>query len=244
MENGRSGTVKNPVNKAEQSILKRALVLAKQWQQEAHSHRSEHERDYELLMQRLLAQPEEKSFLTSLIDQAFRSHDPKRVVDQFRYQLRQTGIPKFFSTKDRLLLHAFLRGGFLVPRLAYAGILSRLREDAAQTVLSEEAEKLEQHLRQRHAEQLRVNLNHLGEEVLGEEEARRRLGHYRDSLRHPEIDTISIKISSIHAQLHPLGFRHFAEVLEERLASIYQVALKDGVSSESTASDVTQQKLV
>ncbi|MDP6245454.1 MAG: bifunctional proline dehydrogenase/L-glutamate gamma-semialdehyde dehydrogenase [SAR324 cluster bacterium] len=244
MENGRSGTVKNPVNKAEQSILKRALVLAKQWQQEAHSHRSEHERDYELLMQRLLAQPEEKSFLTSLIDQAFRSHDPKRVVDQFRYQLRQTGIPKFFSTKDRLLLHAFLRGGFLVPRLAYAGILSRLREDAAQTVLSEEAEKLEQHLRQRHAEQLRVNLNHLGEEVLGEEEARRRLGHYRDSLRHPEIDTISIKISSIHAQLHPLGFRHFAEVLEERLASIYQVALKDGVSSESTASDVPQQKLV
>ena len=100
MENGRSKTVKNPVNKAEQSILKRALVLAKQWQQEAHSHRSEREREYELLMQRLLAQPEEKSFLTSLIDQSFRSHDPKRVVDQFRYQLRQTGIPRFFSIKD------------------------------------------------------------------------------------------------------------------------------------------------
>ena len=244
MENGRSRMAKNPVSKAEETILKRTLSLAEQWQREANSERSERELEYEALMKRLLAEPGEKSFLTSLIDQAFRSHDPGRVVDQFRYLLQRAGIPRFFNSKDRLLLEIFRRGGFLVPRLAYSGIIKRLREDAAQTVLPEEIEKLEGHLHRRHAEQLRVNLNHLGEEVLGDEEADRRQDHYRESLGHPQIDTISIKISSIHAQLHPLGFRHFAEVLEERLATIYQVALEKGPAPENTTQNMDLQKLV
>ncbi len=244
MENGRSRMAKNPISEAEMTILKRTLGLAEQWQREANSERSERERDYQALMKRLLAEPGEKSFLTHLIDQAFRSHDPRRVVDQFRYLLQRAGIPKFFSSKDRLLLQILRQGGFLAPRLAYSWILKRLREDAAQTVLPEETENLEAHLRRRYSEQLRVNLNHLGEEVLGDEEASRRLDHYRESLSHPQIDTISIKISSIHAQLHPLGFRHFAEVLEERLATIYRVALEERPSPEGTTKSMCRQKLV
>ena len=56
---------KNPVSKAEETILKRTLSLAEQWQREANSERSERELEYEALMKRLLAEPGEKSFLTS-----------------------------------------------------------------------------------------------------------------------------------------------------------------------------------
>ena len=219
---------------ADDLVLGRALELAEQWQWEAYRLRTARYREYEALMQRLLANPEEKSFLTALVDQAFRSREPRRVVDQFLHLLRKSGVPRFFSWEDRLLLRAFLQLGFIFPRLPYILIVRRLHSVAAQTVLAEEPEKLEPHLRQRRAQGLRVNLNHLGEEVLGDDEACRRLEHYRDSLGNPQIDTISIKISSICAQLHPLGFSHFAEVLEERLAEIYRAALEHSNRQEGS----------
>ena len=80
---------------ADELVLGRAMELAEQWQWEACRLRTARDREYEAMMQRLLANPEEKSFLTALVDQAFRSREPRRVVDQFLHLLRKSGVPRF-----------------------------------------------------------------------------------------------------------------------------------------------------
>ena len=69
-----------------------------------------------------------------------------------------------------------------------------------------------------------MNINHLGEALLGEEEALRRLRTYIDDLKDPDIEYISVKISTIYSQISSLAFDHTVDVLKERLGQLYRVA--------------------
>lgn len=69
-----------------------------------------------------------------------------------------------------------------------------------------------------------MNINHLGEAVLGEEEAGYRLKTYTDDLHNPEIEYISVKISTIYSQINSLAFEHSVKILKERLTILYRAA--------------------
>ena len=81
-------------------------------------------------------------------------------------------------------------------------------------------------MEKRRLEGVRLNLNHLGEAILGEEEAKRRLGVYLSDLEQPDIEYISVKISTIYSQIHLLGWEATLEALAERLRKLYRVAMK------------------
>ena len=53
---------------------------------------------------------------------------------------------------------------------------------------------------------MRMNVNFLGEALLGEEEAERRLEAYLEALQLPEIEVLSVKISTIYSQISSLAF--------------------------------------
>ncbi|HBL55773.1 MAG TPA: aldehyde dehydrogenase, partial [Deltaproteobacteria bacterium] len=122
-----------------------------------------------------------------------------------------------------------MRIGNLVPQISHSQILRKIREDTSRTILPEEAEFLKAHLNKHQTEGVQVNINHLGEAVQGDREALNRLRHYEDSLRNPDIHTISIKISNIVAQLHPLGFENELALICERLSELYRIALENPV---------------
>ena len=65
----------------------------------------------------------------------------------------------------------------------------------------------------------------VGEAILGEEEARTRLETYLKDLRSPEIEYISVKISTIYSQIESLAFEHTLTVLQRRLTRLYQAAM-------------------
>ncbi|SVA30430.1 uncharacterized protein METZ01_LOCUS83284, partial [marine metagenome] len=207
-------------------ILRKTLDLAIIWQNLANQLRTKEEFTQQQMMKRLLNHPSDKTVLMHLVDQSFRSKNPRRVVDQFRYLLVHYGIPRFFPQIEQWLLKIFLKLGNLVPQISHSQILRKIRQDTRRTILPEEAEFLKAHLKKRQAEGVQVNLNHLGEAVLGDGEAQNRLRHYGDSLRNPDIHTISIKISNIVAQLHPLGFENELELICKRLAELYRIALE------------------
>ena len=210
-------------------ILRKTLDLAIIWQNLANQLRTKEEFTQQQMMKRLLNHPSDKTVLMHLVDQSFRSKNPRRVVDQFRYLLDHYGIPRFFPQIEQWLLKIFLKLGNLVPQISHSQILRKIRQDTRRTILPEEAEFLKAHLKKRQAEGVQVNLNHLGEAVLGDGEAQNRLRHYGDSLRNPDIHTISIKISNIVAQLHPLGFENELELICKRLAELYRIALENPV---------------
>ena len=60
--------------------------------------------------------------------------------------------------------------------------------------------------------------------VLGEEEARRRLETYIADMKNPDVEYISVKISTLYSQISSLAFEHTVGIMVERLSQIYRVA--------------------
>ncbi|MFP3467373.1 proline dehydrogenase family protein [Leifsonia sp. SIMBA_070] len=70
----------------------------------------------------------------------------------------------------------------------------------------------------------RLNLNLLGEAVLGEKEALRRFEGTRTLLARDDVDYVSIKVSSIASQLSMWAFDETVDRVVERLTPLYELA--------------------
>src|SRR2546425_884948 len=69
-----------------------------------------------------------------------------------------------------------------------------------------------------------MNVNYLGEAILGEREARKRLEDYLQALQLPEIEVVSVKISTLYSQISALAREHTIAVLCDRLELLYCAA--------------------
>jgi RHH-type proline utilization regulon transcriptional repressor/proline dehydrogenase/delta 1-pyrroline-5-carboxylate dehydrogenase len=71
---------------------------------------------------------------------------------------------------------------------------------------------------------IRLNLNLLGEAVLGDDEANRRLEGTRELLARDDVDYVSIKVSSVVSQLSMWAFDDMVARVVERLTPLYELA--------------------
>ena len=71
---------------------------------------------------------------------------------------------------------------------------------------------------------MRLNLNLLGEAILGEGEAARRLEAYLALLARDDVEYISVKVSSVFSQINLVAFRHTVERVKVRLRVLYRQA--------------------
>ncbi len=174
----------------------------------------------------MIQSPHDKATLTQLTDQAFRSQRPHRAADQLIHILDVQGVPRFFSPLDRTLLYGFQSFGSYLPGVAMPFVKERMQHETANVILPAERELLAEHLRARWDEGVRMNVNYLGEALLGEEDAQQRLQGYLAALQQPEIEVISVKISTIYSQISPLAREHTIDVLCDRLELLFRAAAK------------------
>ncbi|KNY05861.1 proline dehydrogenase family protein [Microbacterium sp. GCS4] len=73
----------------------------------------------------------------------------------------------------------------------------------------------------------RLNLNLLGEAVLGEAEAKRRLDGIHDLIRRPDVDYVSVKVSAIMSHISMWAFDDVVDAVVERLLPLYVTAATD-----------------
>ena len=207
-----------------EDIIKTAIALAETWQKRANALLQPQEKKRYKKLARLLANPKDKIRLTQLIDQSFRSANPHRVADQIRYLLAEQGIPAFFSPLERLLMRLFKISTRFFPDLTVPKFIKKMRNQSNHAIIPGETGVLQAYLLSRKEQGVRVNLNRLGEAVLGEEEARRQLHQYLLDLKNPNIEYISVKISTIFSQILPLAFDHSVNMISERLSQLYRTA--------------------
>lgn len=74
----------------------------------------------------------------------------------------------------------------------------------------------------------RLNLNLLGEAVLGEAEAKRRLDGIHDLIRRDDVDYVSVKVSSVVSHLSMWAFDEVVDIVVERLTPLYVTAARTG----------------
>lgn len=204
---------------------KTAIELASCMLQEADRTQTYGEKKKQQQLARMMKDPHGKAFTTSMTDQGFRSHSPPRVANQINYLIDQLGIPQYFDPFKRLQLGAFrilspFFSHFLVPLVTFM-----LRRETASVILPGEQAALSKHMRLRREQGVRINLNHLGEAILGEEEAQRRLHVYLEDLAKDDIEYISIKISTIYSQINLLAWEKTIETVASRLRLLYRAAM-------------------
>lgn len=204
--------------------IEQAVALAEAWQNRANELLTAEEKDIQEQMLRLLTNPVDKVIMVRMIDQSFRSHDTRRVADQINFLLTEYGVPDFFSSGDRLLMRLFLGVGRYFPHVSVPRVIDKMREDSSRSVIPGEKDVLYAHLGKRKLEGVTININNLGEAVLGKQECLLRLQKYLKDLRDPEIEYISVKISTIYSQISSLAFDHTVGVLRERLSELFRAA--------------------
>ena len=204
--------------------IQKALRLAAYIQSRATELQTPEERRQQSELERMLQTPDDKVTLTQMTDQAFRSEVPRRVADQLTHILDVQGVPRFFNTFDRLMLKGFQSFGGYLPGVSVPLVKDKMREETANVILPAEAEHLSQHLEQRRQSGVRMNLNYLGEALLGEAQAQRRMNTYLEALRQPWLEVMSVKVSTIYSQITSLGRDHSIEVLCDRMELLYKAA--------------------
>ncbi len=207
--------------------VQQAVHLARQLQIRANALQTTAERRQQAELDRMIQSPHDKATLLQLTDQAFRARLPHRAADQLIHILDVQGIPRFFSALDRTLLKGFQSFGSYLPSVAMPFVQEKMRQETANVVLPAEPEFLSNHLRQRHASGVRMNVNYLGEALLGERDAERRLQRYVQALQCPDIEVISVKISTIYSQISALSREHSIDVLCDRMERLYRAAAQE-----------------
>jgi RHH-type proline utilization regulon transcriptional repressor/proline dehydrogenase/delta 1-pyrroline-5-carboxylate dehydrogenase len=179
------------------------------------------------MLARLMHDPYGQALTTALTDRIYRSKSPERIVDQVAHLLERYGVPHYMGALERASLTGvgLLSKVKMAPRLLAGAVLDRVRKETRAVLLPAEEAKLAAHLAARHRERVRVNVNWLGEALLGEREAEARVAKYVKLAQRPGIDALSVKVSSIGSQLNLMAFEHTTEVLAERLSRIYRASL-------------------
>ncbi|MCE7989320.1 MAG: aldehyde dehydrogenase family protein [Caldilinea sp. CFX5] len=207
------------------SLPQRAVALAEQLLAAAKATQTEAERDQAQKIARMMDDPRGKALTIALADQAFRSHRPARVADQLRHLLDRYGAPGYMEWWER---SALTLGGVLahyLPSMVVPPLVARLRQETRTVILPGEEAELRRYLQKRRQSGTRLNLNQLGEAILGEDEARRRLQAYLDLLARPDVEYISVKVSSILSQINLVAFDSTVELVKARLRTLYRQAL-------------------
>ncbi|WP_313362874.1 proline dehydrogenase family protein, partial [Microbacterium sp.] len=108
-----------------------------------------------------------------------------------------------------------------IARRALREMVGHLVVDARPAKLGPAIEKLRE-------SGARLNLNLLGEAVLGEAEAQRRLDGIHELIRRPDVDYVSVKVSAIVSRISMWGFDEVVERVIDRLLPLYVTAAEDG----------------
>lgn len=204
--------------------IEKAIKLAAIIQETALKEQEFAEKQFGKELARMMKDPIGKCFTTELTDQAFRSKDQTRAANQIHYLIDRFGVPQFMSLPKRIGMGLFYYIGTFCAGLLVPFLQRMIRKETARVILPGEEKELVQHLKKRRAEGVRVNLNHLGEAILGEEEAAKRLATYLADLKKPEVEYISVKISTLYSQLNLLAWDETLEIVAER----YRTLLREG----------------
>ncbi len=222
-----------------------ALALAADLIREAQRLQTPQERRQQHELDRMIEHEADKATLVEMTDQAFRTHTPARVADQLTHLLDVQGIPRFFSPIEQTMLKGFQSFGEYLPGVAVPLVKEKMRQETANVILPAEPELLATHLRKRQSNGVAMNVNLLGEALLGEDETRVRFQMYFDLLRMPDVTCLSVKLTTLFSQVSPLARKRTIRIVADRLETLYRNANHvddDGVTISDAAASTDEIK--
>ena len=205
-------------------LADRAIDLVATWAASAGRHVTRHDRRTAGRLARLVADEDGVVFAMRFVDRVIRPEDDRVAARQLRHLLVDAELPGFLSPIDRLLLRAGAVVAPVAPRLVMPLARRRMRRLVGHLVVDTDGVALSHHLDRRREAGFAMNVNLLGEAVLGPAEAERRYARLLDLLGRSDVDYVSVKISAIVPRLDPWDHDGSVERIVDRLRPLYRRA--------------------
>ena len=177
---------------------------------------------------RLFKDPKAIEATITLTDEVMRISSVKSSSRIFRRAAKKASIVGF-GPLNGIGLHAIGVLSHVLPAPVVGAVHQRVRALSKDLILASETEKLSKHLGKRTAKGISLNINVLGEAVLGDHEAELRFQSILEMMRRPEVNYISVKLSSIVAQLIIIDIDGSIDRVSEKMRILYREAQQHGV---------------
>ncbi len=165
-----------------------------------------------------------KTLLLGLTDEVMRIRDDARAARAFRQLIDRVGAPSGLPAGFRGLVRAGAASSGLAPRLVMPMVRAEVRMQSSPMILPARDPGFARRLAQITGEGYALNINLLGEAVLGDHEADRRLEAVIARLRRPDVTYVSVKPSSVCGRLRVLDHDGTVAEVAQRLRRVYRAA--------------------
>jgi RHH-type transcriptional regulator, proline utilization regulon repressor / proline dehydrogenase / delta 1-pyrroline-5-carboxylate dehydrogenase len=152
----------------------------------------------------MLTDPRGLAFTVGFVDGVIRPEDAREAARTFA-QLAHD-VPGFLPWHLRAAVKAGARAGQVLPWIVIPAARRVLRSMVGHLIADSRDKQLARTIRRIRTTGTRLNLNLLGEAVLGEREAARRLEGTRRLLARDDVDYVSVKVSSMVSPHNPWAF--------------------------------------
>ncbi len=210
------------IERTDSARAEAAIALAARWLQASHGRPAEQRRRRRL--SRVVTNDKAIELSVGLADSVLRVAQPRRAALLFQSLLSRTGIPSSMTAFDQLGLRVAERVAPLVPQIVMPLVRRRVRKESAGVILPAETAPLAKHLAIRAEGGFQVNVNVLGEAILGEREATRRLAAVSAVLARPDVKYVSVKVSAVTTQLDAMAFDDSVARILARLRPLFAAA--------------------
>jgi len=217
------------------ALVDPAIELVGDWLLAARAFESRRDRTQAAQLDGVVSDPAGVRFAMRFVDRVVRPEDPAVAAQQLwalvdDYTGNRAGggdpLPRFLSPVDKMLLQIGARLAPKIPRVVMPLAIKRMRQIVGHLVVDADPDKMAAHLAKRKDEGFRLNVNQLGEAVLGDAEADRRWEKANRLLDDPHVDYVSVKTSSVVSQLNYWAWDDSANRVIERLRPLF-VKAKD-----------------
>ena len=203
--------------------VEQAIALARHWADETNRGHTQAERATTDQLAALLRDEAGLDLAVRFVDRVARPEDPK-VAARDLSRLSTKTAKSFLGRLDLAMLGLGTVAAPIAPPLVVPLARARLRRIIGHLVVDARDPALAKHLAKAHADGFRLNVNLLGEAVLGEAEAASRIQRVMDMLARDDVDYVSIKVSSLVSQINTWDTEGTVQRCIERLRPLYRVA--------------------
>jgi len=205
-----------------------AIAQTKELMHQSEKLRDRREKASRKRVARLFKDPKAIEATITLTDEVMRISSVQSSSRIFRRAAKKASLVGFGAI-NALGLHFIGVISRVLPGPIVRVVHQRVRALSKDLILASENEKLSKHLAKRATKGIALNINVLGEAVLGDHEAEQRFQSILEMMRRPEVNYISVKLSSIVAQLIIIDVEGSINRVSEKMRVLYRQAEQHGV---------------
>ena len=176
---------------------------------------------------RLFKDPDAIAVTVTLTDEVMRIKSPKHAAKLLAGAAGKASISGF-GFVNALGLKTIGLLGAVLPKPVLFAVDTQVKRLSKGIIIPAEKGKLARQIKRRSKSAIRLNINVLGEAVLGKREADERYERVLEMMHRPEVDYVSVKLSSVVAQIIALDRAGTAARVKEKLIEIYRTSQSTG----------------